>query len=331
LILSFGDLTRNHCQPPLCKGAMRPEGCQAVFVEGVPFSGKSTLSEFIYEQLVLNGVRSTWISEGALFGRYFPGALEPNLTLDSLRAEWKALAEALCAADELSVVDSALSYPGIYAMLALNLTAAEIEQQFHWLRSLFEPLPPRVIYLRSNPRRTVPASIEDRGEAWREQLLRQTEEHAVKRRLDLRGNEGAIALMDEQQQLFTNVVSSTGWTTLTLDVEEGEWSERRRRVLDFLGIQGIEPPPVQIPLEQLASYSGEYESESGNPYTVVLEKDRLVLYQPDNRLGWLKPRTCSLFHLEASDVDVEFGALASGEWKMTFIRREGAAVVCRRR
>ena len=37
-----------------------------VMIEGVPWTGKSTLSEFVAEQLRLNGIMAEWVPEGKM-------------------------------------------------------------------------------------------------------------------------------------------------------------------------------------------------------------------------------------------------------------------------
>jgi hypothetical protein len=46
-----------------------------VLVEGLPFTGKSTLSEYIAQQLKLNGYPQQWVSEGVMLQQHFPHAL----------------------------------------------------------------------------------------------------------------------------------------------------------------------------------------------------------------------------------------------------------------
>ena len=46
-----------------------------VLVEGVSFTGKSTLSEYVALQLGLNGHEAEWVSEGMMLTKYFPHVL----------------------------------------------------------------------------------------------------------------------------------------------------------------------------------------------------------------------------------------------------------------
>ena len=62
--------------------------------EGNPFTGKSTLSERVAQQLVLNGHVVEWLHEGAMW-QHFPQILElldqaQPISAEVLWAEWTA-------------------------------------------------------------------------------------------------------------------------------------------------------------------------------------------------------------------------------------------------
>ncbi len=42
-----------------------------IMLKGVPFTGKSTTSEFVAQQLGLNGYQVRWLSEGMMLQGYF--------------------------------------------------------------------------------------------------------------------------------------------------------------------------------------------------------------------------------------------------------------------
>jgi broad-specificity NMP kinase len=90
-----------------------------IMVEGVPFTGKSTLSEFVAQQLRLNGVEAHWVSEGMLLHRHFPHVLasfdqQQSVSEAETWEDWSAFVQAIMAAPTSFVVDSALSYVAIF-------------------------------------------------------------------------------------------------------------------------------------------------------------------------------------------------------------------------
>src|SRR5687767_10539857 len=93
-----------------------------VLVEGGPFTGKSTLSEYIAQQLGLNGHAAEWVPEGVLFAKYFPNvitALEATqpMSEEVLWADWSAFVETVESAPKIFVVDAVISYAAVYPLL----------------------------------------------------------------------------------------------------------------------------------------------------------------------------------------------------------------------
>jgi hypothetical protein len=86
-----------------------------VLVEGVPFTGKSTLSEYAAQQLGLNGHAVEWIPEGVMLEKYFPHIIPvldqtQPLSEESLWADWSAFVQTVKSAPATFVVDAAISY-----------------------------------------------------------------------------------------------------------------------------------------------------------------------------------------------------------------------------
>ena len=68
-----------------------------ILFEGNPFTGKSTLSEHVAQQLALNGHAVEWLHEGAMW-QHFPQILElldqaQPISDEVLWAEWTAFAQ----------------------------------------------------------------------------------------------------------------------------------------------------------------------------------------------------------------------------------------------
>ena len=98
-----------------------------VLVEGNPFTGKSTLSEYAALQLGLNGPTGhvvEWVPEGVMLEKYFPHVLAvldqtQPLSEESLWAEWSAFVQTVeSAPTAIFVVDAAISYAAVYPLLA---------------------------------------------------------------------------------------------------------------------------------------------------------------------------------------------------------------------
>ncbi|HEX8598384.1 MAG TPA: hypothetical protein VF952_07680 [Chloroflexia bacterium] len=314
-----------------------------VLVEGVTFTGKSTLSEYVASQLRLNGHAAEWVSEGMMWDKYFPRVLAAldhthSVSDEVLWEEWSAFVQAVKGAPTIFVVDAALSFAAVYPLQAEDRPHAEILAMLARIAELCAPLHPRVIHLMGDQERLARASIVERGERWEKQLIEQSEAAPHQKARGRSGIEGAIAFLQEEQELMHVVLEAGGWQTLTLDVTSADREANRRTMLSFLGIDEVqvEPPALAAPLQ---AYTGTYAAEhpAGNIGTgtletleVRLEQDRLVLHQPGMRLGPLVPVSATRFHLTASPLDVEFVVEEGMARRLVILRPSGETLAFRR-
>jgi hypothetical protein len=296
-----------------------------VLVEGLPFTGKSTLSEYIAQQLKLNGYPQQWVSEGAMQKNHFPHVLatfedENLLSEEALWQNWSAFVETVQAAPTAFVVDGALSYTAVYRLLRVDWPTSQILAWLERLADLCAPLQPRVIHLTADADYLAWASIAERGADWEKQMIRQTEPTSYQKARGRTGIAGAIQMMEEVQTLTSRVLAA-GWQSLTLDVTEGQWPVYQKTTLDFLGIPEVVVTPPDLPLSLLQSYAGAYAPVNaeltGLMLTVQLEEGELALYGPDTRYGPLIPLTEQRFHLRASGVDIAFTPETGGARQLT--------------
>lgn len=317
-----------------------------VLVEGQPFTGKSTLSEYAALQLGLNGHAAEWVSEGVMLGKYFPhvlAVLDPPQPISegSLWADWSAFVQTVKSVPAIFVVDAAISYAAVYPLLAEDRPHAAILAMVTRIAELCAPLHPRVIHLMGDQERLARASIIERGAKWEKQMVDQSDAAPYQKARGRSGVEGAIAFLQETQELMDVVLEAGGWQTLTLDVTSADRETIRRAVLSFLGIDEVQvdPPALAAPLQ---AYTGTYAQEDpddpdGNIGTgtigtldVRIEQDQLVLYQPGMRLGPLVPVSATRFHLTASPLNVEFVVEGGMARRLVIIRSSGKLVAFNR-
>jgi hypothetical protein len=288
-----------------------------IMVEGVPFTGKSTLSEFVAQQLRLNGIEAHWVSEGMLLHRHFPHVLasfdqqQQPVSEAQLWEEWSAFVQAIMAAPTPFVVDSALSYVAIFPLLEADRPTGEILAFCNRVAELCAPLQPRVIHLTGDVDYLVRASIVGRGKGWEEQLVSQSEAAPYQQARGRTGVEGAISLEQDVQALTGRVLES-GWQALTLNVTPPDRPANQRDILDFLGIAEVPFERPTLAQSVLQSYTGSYATDDPEAQlkllSVQLEQDGLVLHGPDTRYDALIPLSETRFHLRASPLDFEFVA-----------------------
>ena len=323
-----------------------PMQTKLVLVEGNPFTGKSTLSEYVALQLGLNGHAAEWVPEGVMLDRYFPHVLAvldqtQPVSEESLWADWSAFVQTVKSAPATFVVDAAISYAAVYPLLAEDRPHAAIRAMVTRIAELCAPLHPRVIHLTGDQERIARASIVERGDKWEKQLVDQSDATPYQKARGRSGVEGAIAFLQETQGLMDVVLEAGGWQTLTLDVTSADRETNQRAMLSFLGIDEVQvdPPVLVAPLQ---AYTGTYAQEDpddpgGNIGTgtigtleVRIEQDRLVLYQPGMRLGPLVPVSATRLHLMATPLNVEFVVEEGMARRLVLLRSSGKTIAFRR-
>jgi len=310
-----------------------------ILVEGIPFTGKSTTSEYIATQLNLNGAAAHWVSEGMLLQRYFPHAVEvfdqqQPLAEAVMRTEWSSFVEAALASDSIFVVDSALSYAAVAPLMTEDRPVAAIQAELRHIAAVCAPLQPHVIHLTGDVERLVPASIVERGAGWQEHLVRQAESAPYQQARGRSGVAGAISMLGDSQEILRAVLAHDPWPTLTLDITDPDWATHRRAILAFLQLDEVLVDRPAIAPSVLQSYIGTYvaddQERAEKVLSVQLEHETLVLHIADTRYGPLLPISPTRFHLQATPVDIEFAIEAGLAQYLTILRSDGTAQRFRR-
>jgi hypothetical protein len=317
-----------------------------VLVEGNPFTGKSTLSEYVALQLGLNGHSAEWVSEGLMLNKYFPhvlAVLEEAQTVseEALWADWSAFVQTVSNSPAIFVVDAAISYAAVYPLLREDRPHTEILAMVTRIAELCAPAHPRVIHMKGDPERLARASIVERGDRWEKHMVGQSDAAPYQKARGRSGLEGAIAFLQETQELMDEVLEASGWQTLTLDVTSADREANRLATLSFLGIGEVRvnPPELAAPLQ---AYAGTYAQEDPDDpeadvgtgtigtLEVRLEQDGLALHQPGMRLGPLLPVSATRFHLMATPLNVEFTVEEGVVRRLVLIRSSGKTIPFRR-
>jgi hypothetical protein len=310
-----------------------------ILIEGNPFTGKSTLSEYVAQQLDLNGHPAHWVNEGVMLQQHFRHVLatiegQERIQEPLLRDDWQAFVEAVRSSSSIFVVDAALSFAAVLPLLAADRPAATIHAELKHIAELCAVLRPRVIHLTGDAAQLTYASFVERGADWQEQITRQSDAFPYQQSRGRTGVDGAIAFLEDAEVFMRRVLVDDGWDALTLDVSRVDWATNRRAVLDFLGLSEVTIERPTLTSEQLRAYTGTYVSDSpdraGETLSVQLEQETLALHGARTRYGPLLPVSPTRFHLQASRLDVEFEADEQQTWHLRLLTPDGSARVYRR-
>ncbi|HEY1012520.1 MAG TPA: hypothetical protein VGE07_07425, partial [Herpetosiphonaceae bacterium] len=193
---------------------------------------------------------------------------------------------------------------------------------------------PRVIHLTGDAEWLVPASIAERGDGWREHLIRTAEAPPYQQARGRTGLAAAVSMLNESQAFLDEILIRDGWPALTLAVPPPDWAAHRRAILGFLGLAEVEVERPALTRETLESYAGTYVTDDpariNKEYIVRLEDGGLALHTARERYGLLVAVTETRFHLQATPYDVEFAAGAGPASSLTVFGDDGAAHLYRR-
>jgi hypothetical protein len=207
-----------------------------VLFEGVPFTGKSTLSGYAAQQLSSNGFPTQWLSEETMLDRFFPRVLEilEHGETGPLLTNWHVFAQAARESPATFVVDGALTFAALWPLLAANLAQESILAGLKQIAGLCAPLRPYVIHHVGDPGQLTRTGYEQRGARWQNHIVALIDAFPYQQARGRSGADGVTAFFCEAQSLMQAALADGGWQVLTLDVTADDWHTNRQSLLNFL-------------------------------------------------------------------------------------------------
>jgi len=285
-----------------------------IFVEGFPGAGKSTTAQFLARRFARGGGRVRWIYEGEVPNPLVPsqpagGDQSWEQFADRRVARWRAFAAAADDQDVTLIPESALLQLPVFTMLRRNVDPSLIVALVARLVEAASPLRPRLVYLaRRNPEAAFRALGESRGLAWLLPHVANSVGYTFVQARGLSGLEGLLAYWRAHADLCGAIVDHLDMPKLVLDVDTGDWTERRRRICDFVNVP-FEDEPSPEPAE-LARMAGRY-GDGTREVTIEMVDGRLVLRGSVLLSNAPLPVRRNVFDLESLPVRVSFDADAT--------------------
>jgi len=280
-----------------------------IFVEGFPGGGKSTTAQFLARLLLRRGQAARWVYEEEAPHPLVPpqpsrGYRSWDAFVEARVARWRAFAAAAADYDVTVVPESALLQTPIATMLMRNAEPAVIEALVHRLVESAAPLNPSLVYLdRRDPEAAFRAIGERRGMAWLLHHVQASAGFAFTQARRLSGLDGLLAYWRAHAELCGAIVGRLDLPKLVLDGGPGGWTERRRRICDFVGVP-FEDDPVAVAAD-IARVAGRY-GDGKREATVEVVDGRLALRGILWFTNALLPVTRNVFDVEAWPVRVIF-------------------------
>jgi hypothetical protein len=280
-----------------------------IFVEGFPGAGKSTTAQFLARRFAHGGGRVRWIYEGEVPNPLVPpqpagGDQSWEQFADRRVARWRAFAAAADDEDVTLIPESALLQLPVFTMLRRNVDPSVIAALVVRLVEAVSPLSPTLVYLaRRDPGAAFRALGESRGLAWLLPHVANCAGYTFVQARGLFGLDGLLAYWRAHADLCGAIIDRLDVPKLVLDVDTGDWPERRRRICAF----------VDVPFENqtspgtadLARMAGRYRN---GPREVTIEvvdgglRVRLGLW----RTNALLPVRRNVFDVESWPMRVSF-------------------------
>lgn len=258
-----------------------------LFFEGPPGAGKSSLSQFIAQQLKLAGVPVTWLEEHTLndtiFAPFLEALAEPATdAIPALLTCWRHLLAEVQATTAIYVLDGAFFHSTLKLLFAYNYVDHQIADYLATLYDLLAPLHPPLIHLTGDVAAIMRAIIAERGERWAALVAAGIATYPCLQGQALAEPERLIRFFVDSQQQLATVAAHYPFAYYRLDTTTRQWPRLQQELCTWLGI-AIQPQ-VEQSSDNLTEYAGIYQTpaafppEFNHPFTVEVTPDGLRLH-----------------------------------------------------
>jgi adenylate kinase family enzyme len=286
-----------------------------MLVGSSPGAGKSTLSEFLYQQLTCHAIPTQWIYEDdvlhlpafAQFIQDFQSG-HPN-AIDSLLAATATFVDDAIAHGTVPITDSI--FPCINWFFAANSPRERIAELSSRLDQLLSPLQPLIIYLDSDIETAFKRAVAQRGAAWLDSGIANMNTWTYHQDRPVYDIQGVIAYWTQAHQLTRQLLDRWSCDMLVLDSTYTPVDELKARVLAQLALAACETEDTQA-IDTVQSYIGTYMPRdtpaSDTLIQITLAEEQLWInrYWPSGcRLVYERAAT---YRLQGTSQHIEFGS-----------------------
>jgi len=278
-----------------------------IMLEGLPATGKSTISDFLRMQLERNGKKAKWIHEVA---SPHPLLLYPedglqtwNPSLDEYEAsaleKW-ALFSGTAMRDEgtVYVLDSSFFQAQIFFFLWNNAPYERLEKFIYKLYDAVKRLRPALIYLyRENTEASIAYLEKDRGIDGLESIWQRDKARPYYRDKPA-GAEGFRQFLRDYAAFAGSLFDSLDCKKLSVEISQADWPRHRGEMLSFLALENMASPAFYPP-------NGTYANETQGFQIVV---DGLTMIDPHGGERALTPKSENKFYVACLPVILRFEA-----------------------
>jgi hypothetical protein len=294
------------------------------FFEGPPGAGKSSLSQWVAQQLTAAGSPVIWLEEHTLNDTIFNGfiaALEADQTaaISVLLADWQRFLDGVGAGDAIYCLDGAFYHSTLKLLYAYNYHAAQIADYLAALYELLTPFAPPLIHLTGDVPTILRTIIAERGERWGTIVAAGVAAYPCLQGQASPDAATLVRFFAESERYFDAVAAAYPFANYRCYTTARNWARVQQDLADWIGIS------VQLTVQQstgdLAQYVGVYQTpaefppEFNHPFAVEQTTEGLRLH-----MGFMRN-----LRLVAQDGDCF--AIAGRPNTLEFVRDKQATVV----
>ncbi len=237
--------------------------CRLVLLEGMPGTGKSSVSQAIYRDLLALGVPARWLheeSEHQLQLFFDPDRHTPwRAYLAEVIDRWQAFASEVSNGNEVIVVDSAVLQNHFRSLLIFDIDQEAVFETASAIEGIAADLFPRWIYL--SPR-DITAHFESiikvRGQRMLDLWIEAHDRYPFTTNAGLSGHAGFIAFWRQFDAITTKVFDDVEQSKLRVEVD----ANSRNATLDSLrAFLGLSATTMALPSSELEAFAGLYTSK----------------------------------------------------------------------
>jgi thymidylate kinase len=283
-----------------------------ILVEGLPGSGKSTTAQWLCHRLEQTGVPVRWYHEQdvqhpvyrfdelQMAARGTASACESYHRL--ARDRWSALASALTAGGEVTILDSSFLQTPLASMQLAGCQPDAIACHLSETERIIAPAQPMVILLRNADTAAAFHRMRvARGDDFERYLIDAVGETRWGQMHEVRSSDGVLAAMRALAALTDAAIAALHIPVLTVDVGTSDWNMCRRQIAAELSVPLSESPSA---LSGPASFAGRYRA-TGAMHELVVASDANGLFL-DPMGTRLLPRGDNTFEIEGLSVALTF-------------------------
>jgi hypothetical protein len=224
-----------------------------IFVDGVPGSGKSTTAAYVAGELEEHGIPCRFLRErdidhplnvggdlhpsGSATGARMFAAYTVRSFVDESLGRWSAFVAQATSARRVNVLDSYPFQNSLRVLLQMDADPITLTTYQSHVEETAARLRPVLIYLDpGDAERAIRSIAEHRGPAWTDYLIAVITESPYASSRDLRGMDGAVAIMRAYKQLLDESVARFPFPKLVLGDCHARWAACHARIREFLGL-----------------------------------------------------------------------------------------------